>query len=284
MLGINLLLWTLRPTAADRPLFEVVKGMGYGLVEVPVLALDEAECRAVGRICDELGLARTALAARGAEDNPLSDDPGIRRLAAEHGRADLDKAAALGATQLIGPIHAPFCVFTGAAPTKEEWRRGCDHMAEMADAARARGITLSIEVLQRFECYVLNTTADGARFVKDVGADNLGMLYDTFHANIEDPNIGPTLSKHAGAINHVHLSENHRGTLGTGMIRWDETFAALRDIGYGGHLVIEVFSPSVQAVVPLLHLWRKTFDSEEAAARDSLAFVSARLGDRRKAA
>jgi D-psicose/D-tagatose/L-ribulose 3-epimerase len=284
MLGVNLLLWKLRVTADNRDLFELLRNTGYRLVEIPMFAIDEAECRALSNLCDELGLARTALAARGAEDNPLSTDQGIRRLAIEHSKADVDKASALGAKLMTGPFHGPFGVFTGSAPTRQEWAWAVEHMADVADHAHSKGVTLSVEFLNRFESYFLNSTEETARFVKDVGALNVGVLYDTFHANIEDPNIGPTLANHCKYINHVHVSESHRGTLGTGMVGWDQTFEALRQIEYSGHIVVEIFSPNVPELVPLGHLWRKTFDTEEQAATDAYAFVSERLEGMRKAA
>ena len=85
------------------------------------------------------------------------------------------------------------------------------------------------------------------------------------------------MAAHGKYINHVDVSESHRGTLGTGMVDWDRTFEGPRQIDYPGHIVVEIFSPNVPELVPLAHLWRKTFDTEEQAAKDGYAFVAERI-------
>ena len=228
MLGINLLLWTAEPTPAHLPLFKSLKDIGYGLVEVPAFHGDPEKCAAIAPLLDELGLARTLLSARGADDNPVSPDPAVRRAAIDNGRRSVDCALALGATKVVGPMHSGFGVHSGTGPTEAEWERAIDVTRQVAEYAARHGVSLSLEFLNRFECYLLNTTADTARFVEEVGAPNVGILFDTFHSNIEDPEFSVTLGKYGRHVNHIHVSESHRGALGTGMVNWTEAFAALK--------------------------------------------------------
>jgi D-psicose/D-tagatose/L-ribulose 3-epimerase len=275
MLGFNLLLWTADPGVEHRALIESLKGMGYGLVEVPIFHGDSEKCRALAALLDELGLARTALSARGADDNPVSPDPAVRKLAIENGCRSVDCALALGARKVVGPMHSGFGVHSGAGPTAAEWDRALRVTDEVAAYARRHSVSLSLEFLNRFECYLLNTTEDTARFVRELGAPNVGILYDTHHAHIEDADIGETLRRNRSLINHVHVSESHRGALGKGMVRWPEVFAALRDIGYDGDIVVEAFGTAVADLIPLVKIWRKAYDTEEALARDAFDFVKA---------
>ncbi|MFN4143565.1 sugar phosphate isomerase/epimerase family protein [Aestuariivirga sp.] len=277
MLGINLLLWTAEPQQAHRPLLESLKNMGYELVEIPAFHGEPEKCAALAPILDELGLARTLLSARGADDNPVSPDPTIRRAAIENGKRSVDCALALGARKVVGPIHSGFGVHSGAGPTQAEWERSVEVTGEVAAYAKRHGVSLSLEFLNRFECYLLNTTADTARFVKDVGAGNVGILFDTHHANIEDEGFEATLARYGGLVNHVHISESHRGSLGTGMVNWPAAFGALKKLGYEGDLVVEAFGTAVQELIPLVKVWRKAYDTEDALARKAFEFVSRNL-------
>ena len=64
---------------------------------------------------------------------------------------------------------------------------------QLGDAVSRYGIEIGIEPLNRFETYFLNTTADGAAFCDAVGHPSIGLLFDTFHANIEEKSLGAAL-------------------------------------------------------------------------------------------
>lgn len=273
MLGMNMLLWTADVTDEHRPLLEMLRKTGYEFVEIPIFHGEPEKCAALGPLLDDIGLARTALTARGAEDNPVSPDPAIRRLAVAHSCKAVDCAVALGAKTLVGPFHSGFGVFSGAGPTVDEWRWAIEGVAEVADYARGLGVALSLEFLNRFECYLLNTTAETAKFVAAVGADNVGILYDSHHANIEDPDIAETFRIYGRLFNHIHISESHRGTPGTGLVNWQAFFEAISALDYHGDMVIEAFGQGVAELVPIVKIWRRAFDSEENLARDGYRFV-----------
>ena len=120
---------------------------------------------------------------------------------------------------LAGPFYQPLGVFTGEPPTAAE-RAGLVevHRAGRRPRASRLGLKLSVEPLNRFECYVLNTVADAAAIVRRVGLPNYGLLYDTFHANIEEKDPVGVIAPHLAQINHVHVSENDRGTPGKGHV------------------------------------------------------------------
>ncbi len=263
MIGMNLPLWTADPQPDHhRPLLKFLKDTGYELVEIPVFHGDPRKCEALVPVLDELGLATTVLSARGADDNPVSPDPHVRHAAIENGCRSMDCALALGAKKVVGTFHSGFGVHSGAGPTAAEWDRAIEVTRDVAAYAAKHDVSLSLEFLNRFECYLLNTTADTARFVKELGAKNVGILFDTHHSNIEDEGFSMTLGRHGHLVNHIHVSESHRGALGTGMVNWPDFFAALGKTGYRGDIVVEAFGTAVQELIPLVKIWRKAYDNE----------------------
>ena len=105
----------------------------------------------------------------------------------------------------------------------------------------------------------------------------LRMMYDTFHAHIEEKDPRAALEACKDVLVHVHLSENDRSTPGTGQVAWDETFAALHEIGYDGWVAIEAFGGSLPELAAATKIWRRMFESEEQLARDGAAFIRSGL-------
>jgi D-psicose/D-tagatose/L-ribulose 3-epimerase len=202
--GMNLLLWTGELNESMLPVLESLKTMGYDGVELPLFNLD-LDYAAWGRRLDDLGLERTAVTVRGVEDNPISPDAAVRALGVEHNRRALDCCRAAGATALVGPYHSALGYFTGQGPTDDEWKWGVESMQQVAEHAGSVGVTLGLECLNRFECYLLNTHADSARFVREVGHPHCRAMYDTFHANIEEKSIPDAIRACADVLCHVHI-------------------------------------------------------------------------------
>lgn len=271
--GMNMLLWTTHVTEQHLPQIELLKTLGYDLVEIPMFQYDPDHYAWLGEKIRQIGLEPLALTSRSPEDNPISADPAMRAHAAETGKLAIDCAVALGSPILTGPFHSTFGVFSGAGPTAQEWDWGVAGMRALGEHAAKQGIALGLEFLNRFECYLLNTTADTTRFCEETGLDYVGILYDTFHAGIEEFDVGQAIRDNAHRINHVHISENNRGTPGTGQVNWSATFDALKAIDYQGHLVVEAFALDLPELTPVVKVWRRLFESEEQLARDALAFM-----------
>jgi D-psicose/D-tagatose/L-ribulose 3-epimerase len=130
---------------------------------------------------------------------------------------------------------------------------------------RGAGIVPALEPLNRFEAYLLNTMDQAIAYAERVGSDGIGILYDTFHANIEEKD--PLAALHAihasGNLSHVHISENDRGTPGRGHAKIRETIAALKAFGYDGWLTIEAFGRGVPELAAATRVWRDFFASPE---------------------
>jgi D-psicose/D-tagatose/L-ribulose 3-epimerase len=275
---MNMLLWSTDVTGEQfRPVFEMVKDAGYDGVEVPIFELDPEPYAPLGNWLRGIGLEPIGVSARGEAANPHSPDPEVRRAGLRENVGTLDCAQALGATTVVGPIQTGLGVFTGAGPTSEEWAWAVDQLQALSSAADERGITLAIEPLNRFEQYLTNTAADGARLCRDVGHPRCRLMYDTFHAHIEEKDPRAALQECEDVLEYVHISENDRSTPGVGQVDWDTTFAALREIGYDGWYTIEAFGDQLPALAAATKIWRRMYDTEEQLARDAATFVRSRV-------
>jgi D-psicose/D-tagatose/L-ribulose 3-epimerase len=275
---MNMLLWSTDVSGAEYDAtFAMLKDAGFDGVEVPIFDREVDKYAALRERLEDLGLERLAVSARGADDNPIAEDPAVRAEAVAATRANLDSAAALGAPLICGPLGAPLGVFSGAPPTAEEKARAVEYLREVAPYAEERGVTIALEYLNRFEMYLTNTAADLAALVREVDHPSVRMMYDTFHAHIEEKDPRLALQECKDVLVHVHLSENDRSTAGAGQVEWDETFAALREIDYDGWIVIEAFGDALPELAGATKIWRRMFESEEQVARDGAAFVRAGL-------
>ena len=277
--GMNLLLWTGEMNDGMIPVLAMLKNLGFDGVELPIFNTDLDYAR-WGKILDDHGLARTAVTIRGADDNPISPDRSVRQKGIEGNNRVLDCCAAVGATMLVGPFHSAIGVFTGQGRTADEWKWGVESMRAVAEHAGKVGVTLGVECLNRFETYLLNTHADSARFCREVGHPRCRMMYDTFHANIEEKSISLAIHACADMLCHVHISENDRSTPGKGNVRWCENWDALRQIDYNGWLMVEAFGLALPELAAATKIWRRMFESEEQLSRDALAFMKAEVAKR----
>ncbi len=276
--GMNLLLWSGDLTDAMLPVVEQLKKMGYDGVELPIFDPDPKKFAQWGKRLDEIGLARTAVTIRTAADNPISPDPKVRAAGSDAMKRALECCRAAGAETLCGPYHSAIGEFSGKGPTADEWKWGVDSMRTCAENAAGAGVMLGVEYINRFECYFLNTADDTVRFVRDVNHPSCRMMYDTFHANIEEKSAAEAIRACAPYTVHVHISENDRSTPGAGQIAWDETFKTLKETGYDGWMVIEAFGLALPELAAATKIWRRMYQSEEQLARDGLAFMKKHAG------
>ncbi len=278
--GMNLLLWSGEFSEAMIPVCQRLKELGYDGVELPMFNLD-SDYAAIGKQLDSIGLARTAVCVRNEEDNPISPDPAVRAAGVAANQKTLDCCAALGAETLVGPYHSAIGYFSGAGPTDEEWKWGVDSMRQVAEHAGQVGVKLAVEALNRFECYFLNTQADLARFVRQVDHPACGMLYDTFHANIEEKSVSQAIKAGGDKLLQIHISENDRSTPGKGGVNWQANFDAIADCKYDGWLVIEAFGHALPELAAATKIWRRMFTDEIELASDGLKFMKHEIEKRR---
>lgn len=264
---MNILLWTGHVTDEHVPILKAIKDTGFDGVEIPIFdASDAGHYRNLGAILDDLGLQRTAVALiPDADHSPISPDAMHRQGAVDHLRRVIDCGSALGIEMLGGPYYQPLGVFSGKFPGEDELSRCAEVHRAVVPVARAAGIGCALEPLNRFEAYLLNTCEQSIAYVDRVGEDGVGILYDTFHANIEEKD--PLAALHAvhaaGALAHIHISENDRGTPGRGHAQIRETIVAAKALGYEGWMTIEAFGRAVPELAAGARVWRDFFPNPE---------------------
>ncbi len=270
--GMNLLLWSGELTDQLMPVCESLKKMGFDGVEVPLFNYD-LDYAALGKQLNSLGLECTAVTVRTAQDNPISPDAQVRQAGIDNNKRAVDCCQALGATHLVGPFHSALGEFSGSGPSQDEWKWGVESMKAVAEHAGQANVMLAIESLNRFEIYLLNTIEDATKFARDVAHPNCKIMYDTFHANIEEKSIANAIHCGDDAICHVHISENDRSTPGLGNVDWKTNFDALKEIGYDGWMVVEAFGLALPELAAATKIWRRMYETEEKLAWDSLEFM-----------
>jgi D-psicose/D-tagatose/L-ribulose 3-epimerase len=276
--GMNLLLWTGFVTSEHYPLLANLKKTGFDGVELPLFEGDANHYKAVAKELKNLGLACTTVTVVGPENSPISPDAKVRQAALDRHKWAIEMTALLGGENLCGPYHSPLGVFSGIGPTDDEKKRAADVLRQSAEFAKEHKVMLAIEYLNRFECYFLTTAAQARALVEQVNHPHFRTMYDTFHANIEEKRPAPAIKILAGHFIHVHISENDRGTPGTGMVHWDETFQALKEVKYDGWLVIEAFGRALPALAAATKVWRDLFPSPEEVYTQGLRFIKAKWG------
>jgi D-psicose/D-tagatose/L-ribulose 3-epimerase len=271
--GMNMLLWTSDVNEEHFPLLEQLKTIGYDGVELPIFDMDVARFEKVGKELSRLELGRTAVTICTDTENPISPDAAIRAAALARLKKAIDCCAAAGVSHLCGPIHSAIGSFSGQGATPDEWNWAKETLSKAADYAQQNKVTLVCEYLNRFECYFLTCAADDARFCREVNHPNLKMMYDTFHANIEEKDLAAAMKGCWDQVVHVHISENDRSTPGEGHVDFDTTFKMLKELKYDGWLMVEAFGLALPAIAAATKIWRRMFPDETYLATNALKFM-----------
>src|SRR3954468_19446290 len=198
---MKMMLWSTDVTGPQYlPVFELLRGAGYEGIEVPIFGgADIGALERLGAHLDALGVVPLGVTATSAENSPISADPAVRARTLDALKATVDGCAALGARALCGPIEAalgartlcgpieaPLGVFSGTGPTEDERARSVETLRAASEYAATRDVTLIVEYLNRFEMYLVNCAADAAALGRAVDHPNCRLMYDTFHAHIEE--------------------------------------------------------------------------------------------------
>ena len=170
-------------------------------------------------------------------------------------------------------MHSTLGAFTGIGPTAQEKKRSVASQRAIGGHAGKRDVTIGLEALNRFECYLLNTMADLSAHIDEIDRPHIKAMYDTFHANIEEADPIAAYTRHVKNIVHVHISENDRGVPGRGNIPWKKTFAAIRESGYDDWLTIESFGRGLKDLAAATKVWRDFAESPEAVYREGFAHI-----------
>ena len=256
-LGFNLLNWTAVVTDDFFPHIDRLKQIGYDGIEIFTGQQDPAAYRRLGQHLRDLNLGITCVTIMSAEANPVSPDAAVRAKGVDLLKWNIDRCVDCGSKVLCGPLHSAFATFTRADIQPDEYKRSAEVLRLAGDYARQAGVLLAVEALNRFECYLCNTATQLRHLVDATDHPQVRAMFDTHHANIEEKSLPAAIRQLAPVLAHVHLSENDRGTPGSGHIDFKSTLKTLHDVGYNGWMTIEAFSRSDPAFANAINVWRE---------------------------
>jgi len=273
--GINTFLYSSPFRTKDLGFFDRAKAMGFDLVEIPIEGEKDLNYAKVAEAYRRTGLKSSICAVMGAGRDPSHPDPDIQRGAIAYMKHCIDAAVLIKSPAVVGPLYAAVGRTWQQSPAQRErdLARCAKNLRSVARYAEDKGVLLALEPLNRFETSFINLTEQALELMERVDSPNLKLMMDTFHANIEEKNLGKAIELAGKRMIHVHANENDRGTPGTGHLPWTEVAAALKKVRYSGPLVIESFSTSVKEIARAAAVWRPLAPNADELATKGLAFL-----------
>jgi D-psicose/D-tagatose/L-ribulose 3-epimerase len=271
--GANTFIWSDHFDPGQTALLDQVKHAGFDGIEIPLIEPGQMRIADIRRAIQRSGLECTICSVLPPGLSTISDDANVRNKTQNHLNRCIQTAAELGAFVIAGPVYAPVGYLPGHRRTAEEWKRAVDCFQQLSPALDEYRVTLAIEPLNRYETYFLNTAADAARLCQQIGHPKVGILFDTYHANIEEKNVAQGIAACGAYLRHVHSCENDRGIPGTGHVDWPAVAAVLHDTQYDGWLTIEGFGFSLGALSAAASIWRDLAPAAEDIAFKGLPFL-----------
>lgn len=280
--GVSTWLWTSPFGTADAAsLFPKIKAMGYDAVEIAVEDPALLEVTAVKKALRENDLTAIICGAFGPTRDLTSEDAALQQNSLRYIQACLDVCVALDAKFLAGPMYSAVgkARLVASEQKQIEWQWAVTNLRKACALAGDRGLCLALEPLNRFESDLVNTAADVVRLIKDINHPAAKVMLDGFHMNIEEPDVAAAIRLAGPDLIHLQVSENYRGTPGTGQTRWDVYRQALEEISYTGAVAIESFTPQIKELAGAVCIWKPLATSQDLFAAEGLQFLKQWAGD-----
>lgn len=258
--GIYYAYWEQEWKADYRYYIEKAAKLGFDILEIaatPIPDFSNGQLEELKTCAAGNGIILTAGHGPSAKQNLSSADPAIRTGAKAYFTDLLKCLYKLNINTIGGALYSYWPVdYSQPIDKKGDWGRSVESVREIAKVAEDCGVSFCLEVLNRFENYLLNTAQEGVDFVKQVGHPNVKVMLDTFHMNIEEDSIGGAIRTAGPYLGHFHTGECNRKVPGKGRTPWREIGEALHDIGYNGGVVMEPFVRMGGTVGSDIKVWR----------------------------
>ncbi len=271
--GVNTFIWTVSFTRENFPLLPEIKRHGFDGIEVSMFHPADFALKDIREGLKQNNLECTICSVIPKGLSVISDDAAVRQKTRTHLEDCVKATAEVGAKIIAGPLYSPVGYLPGRRRTQDEWKWAVECYQSLGPVLARHDVIAAIEPLNRFETYFLNTAADAVALCDQINHPNVGILFDTFHANIEEKNIGQAYRTVARHLKHVHTCENDRGIPGSGHVEWNEVFQALRDMRYDGWLTIESFGFSLGELSAAASIWRDIAPTPESIAFEGVKFL-----------
>lgn len=273
--GVSTWLWTSPFNRETIALFPKIKSFGYDAVEIPVEDPSLIDLDLVKKALADEGLKAIICGAFGPSRDLTHDDPAFHQTCFTYLDSCLEIASELGAGFVAGPMYSAVGKARLVSPEqrKVEWDRAVSNLRKVCRRAGEFGLDLAIETLNRFETDLINTSEDLMRLIGDINEPQAKAVLDGFHLNIEEPDLESAIRRVGDKLIHVQVSENYRGTPGTGQTNWAAWKRGLETINYRGTISIESFTPQVKELAGAVCIWKPLVPSQDGFAKDGLEFL-----------
>lgn len=273
--GVSTWLWTSPFNRETIALFPKIKNFGYDAVEIPVEDPSLIDLHLVKKALADQELKAIICGAFGPSRDLTHDDPAFHQTCFTYLDACLEIASELGAGFVAGPMYSAVGKARLVSPEqrKVEWDLAVTNLRKVCRRAGVFGLDLAIETLNRFETDLINTAEDLMRLIDDINEPQAKAILDGFHLNIEEPDLESAIRRVGDKLIHVQVSENYRGTPGTGQTNWAAWKRGLEAINYQGTISIESFTPQVKELAGAVCIWKPLVPSQDGFAKEGLKFL-----------
>jgi len=273
--GVSTWLWTSPFSKETLSLLPKIKEFGYDVVEIPVEDPSLIEVKEVKQALADNGLEAVICGAFGTSRDLTNEDPSFHQTSFDYLNDCFEIAAGLGSKFVAGPMYSAVGKARLVSPEQKkiEWDRAVSNLRIVCENARKFGLDIALETLNRFETDLINTCEELMKLIADINEPEAKVILDGFHMNIEEPNPEAAIKLAGDKLIHFQVSENYRGTPGTGQTPWDAYKRGLEAINYQGVISIESFTPEVKELAGAVCIWKPLVPSQDGFAKEGLQFL-----------
>lgn len=272
-LGIHAMAWTSHWSDESLPLVDRVAELGLDFIEIPLMGIEDVRPAPIRARVAGAGIDVVTSTVLGEATDITSPDPAVRAAGLAYLRRCVDVTAELGASQFSGVIYAMHGKRPPERPGQQEWEWSAEILRQVAQHAARAGVAVGLEPVNRYESPLLNTCEQALRLADMSGEPNVKIHLDTYHMNIEEQSWAHPVALAGDRLCHFHLCENDRGIPGTGLVDWEELFAALGELGYDGYAGLESFVDVSGDMVAGTCVWRDLAPSGDVLVREGADFI-----------
>lgn len=269
-------LWTSPFTSSDIDvLIPKLSKMGFDAIEIALEDPTLVEVKKLKYALQQYHLNAIVCGAFGPTRDLTNEDNSIQENGIKYIEDCLNFCAELGVNFFAGPMYSAVgkARMLPEEKRKKEWDLAVKNLRKVCLKAHELGLDIALEPLNRFESDLINTAADVKRLVEQIDHPSAKIVLDGFHMNIEEPNIEQAILTAGDKLIHMQVSENYRGTPGTGQTNWDAYKKGLEKIHYTGTISIESFTTDNKELAGAVCFWHPMAESQDTLASDGLKFL-----------
>lgn len=273
--AVSTWLWTSPFNKETVSLFPKIKSYGYDAVEIPVEDPALIDIGLVKEALADNGLKPIICGAFGPSRDLTHEDPSYHQTCFDYLDSCFQITSELGAGFVAGPMYSAVGKARLVSPEQKkiEWDRAVTNLRKVCSRAGEFGLEIAIETLNRFETDLINTAAELRQLIDDINEPQAKAILDGFHMNIEEPSIEDAIKAVGDKLIHVQVSENYRGTPGTGQTNWAAWKRGLEAVNYQGTISIESFTPEIKELAGAVCIWKPLVPSQDGFAKEGLEFL-----------